>query len=110
MDDIQRLTLASRSMLDNENDPELALLLAIEAAQYASDREIYDLDTQLEDLLREAIRASNVRVTLIGHTARVNSVHYNATGKHIITTSDDGTARIWDASTGKLVIPLILKK
>ena len=41
--------------------------------------------------------------TLIGHTDRVNSAAYSPDGTHLVTASDDQTARIWDAATGQEV-------
>lgn len=34
--------------------------------------------------------------TLIGHTASVNSVTFSSDGKTIVSSSDDGTIRVWD--------------
>ncbi len=39
----------------------------------------------------------------IGHTQRVISAAYNASGSRIVTASSDKTARIWDAQTGELL-------
>jgi len=38
---------------------------------------------------------------LEGHTQRVNTVDFSHDGKTILTSSRDGTARIWDTETGK---------
>ena len=39
----------------------------------------------------------------VGHTDYVNSAVYSPDGRSIVTASDDNTARIWDAVTGKLL-------
>ena len=41
--------------------------------------------------------------TLPGHTDRLTSVAYSPDGKFIATAAWDGTARIWDVSTGQEV-------
>jgi WD40 repeat protein len=41
-------------------------------------------------------------LVLRGHTAALSAVHFNADGSKIVTASKDGTARIWNARTGKL--------
>ncbi|KPV53708.1 hypothetical protein SE17_08070 [Kouleothrix aurantiaca] len=42
--------------------------------------------------------------TLQGHTARVTQAAWSPDGSHLIpTASDDGTARVWDAASGKAV-------
>jgi WD40 repeat protein len=38
-----------------------------------------------------------------GHTQKINSIHYNADGRQIITTANDGITKIWDAYSLKLL-------
>jgi WD40 repeat protein len=40
-------------------------------------------------------------IKLKGHTDNVNSAEFSPDGKTVVTASDDKTARIWDAVTGK---------
>jgi WD40 repeat protein len=40
-------------------------------------------------------------LSLVGHTERLTSVAYSPDGRWIATAAWDGTARIWDAKTGK---------
>ncbi|HSE16778.1 MAG TPA: WD40 repeat domain-containing protein [Pyrinomonadaceae bacterium] len=40
-------------------------------------------------------------VTLEGHTGDINSVAFSPDGRSVVTASADGTARVWDAATGK---------
>ena len=40
------------------------------------------------------------RAVLCGHEAKVNSAAYSPDGTHIVTASNDKTARIWDAYSG----------
>ena len=47
------------------------------------------------------------QVALLGHTAAVRSVQFSGDGRRILTASDDGTARVWDAASGGTVgLPL----
>ena len=39
----------------------------------------------------------------IDHRGAVNSASFSPDGKRLVTASDDGTARVWDAGTGKPV-------
>jgi len=41
--------------------------------------------------------------TFKGHTGEVYSAEYSPCGKYIPTVSSDGTMRIWDSETGKLI-------
>ena len=44
--------------------------------------------------------------TLTGHTGAVNSAVFSSDGKRIVTSSGDGTARVWDAANGRLLATL----
>jgi WD40 repeat protein len=76
-------------------DPELGLLLAMEAATRSQ-------SSLVEDALRQAIQNSHIRLRLSGHTGAVSSAGWSPDQQHILTAGQDGTARIWDATTGKL--------
>ncbi|KAI0044175.1 WD40 repeat-like protein [Auriscalpium vulgare] len=41
--------------------------------------------------------------TFCGHQDEVNSVCFSADGKRVVSGSDDGTIRVWDARTGQMV-------
>lgn len=52
--------------------------------------------------------AQNPRLVLpIGHTGAIHSGSYSPDGKKIITCSEDGTAKLWDAYTGLLLADFI---
>ena len=41
--------------------------------------------------------------TLTGHSGEVNSVDWSSDGKWIVSGSNDGLVKIWNAATGALV-------
>jgi WD40 repeat protein len=47
--------------------------------------------------------ASGLDQPLVGATAAITSMNFNSTGTYVVAGSDDGTARVYDASTGSSV-------
>lgn len=54
----------------------------------------------------QAVRAYRKNIALIGHKGAVNFASYSPDGTRVVTASDDGTAKIWDTSTGKETLTL----
>ena len=91
--------LSSRANSNLDVDPELSILLALEAV-----RKSYSIDQtvlpEAEEALRSALQASRIELTLRGHNGDIWSAVFNSDGTRIATASDDGTAKIWDAVSG----------
>ena len=47
-----------------------------------------------------------LKVDLVGHDQRVNSVRFSPDGRKVVTASDDGLAIIWDVATGRALFTL----
>jgi TIR domain len=102
----RELASASTSQLDI--DPELGLLLAIEAAEAATTPEA-------ESALREALLSSNHVATLVGHENPVLGASFSPDGDRVLTTSywaqgyvpqgdtGDVSTRIWDVASGDAI-------
>ena len=91
--------LASAAIGNLENDPERSILLALQAEKSADTLEA-------QNALHRSILASRVMLVL-HHDAEVWSVAYSPDGKRIATASQDKTAKIWDATTGQLLLTLM---
>jgi len=92
--------IASVAVNQLKNDPELSVLLSLEAEKSAHTFES-------EDSLRQALIASSVRKVLVGHSDIVYIAQFSPDGNRILTGSFDDTAGIWDATTGKQLAVLI---
>ncbi len=90
----QSRKLAAISSSQMETDPELSLLLAIEAVNRSETE-------QARDVLRESLLQCHIVSVLKGHEGIVESVDYSSDGRWVVTGSADRTARLWDAVTGK---------
>ena len=95
----RQLAAQSASEL-SQNNYEPALLLAIEAGRITDTVEAFGT-------IRNVIANPwHSRVVFYGHTARVWRTIWSKDDSRILTTSEDKTARIWDAATGKLLVKL----
>jgi WD40 repeat protein/ABC-type oligopeptide transport system substrate-binding subunit len=83
-------------------EPELGLLLAIEAAKNLQGLP----DERVESALRQTLLASPQRFTLHGHNTSVTAVAFSPDGKLLATSSLDGVALVWETGTGKLLTSL----
>jgi len=92
--------LASQAIQELEgSNPDRAILLALEAV------ESYPYTWQAERALGQAVLGNRMRFVL-DHKDEVNAVTWSPTGDRLATASRDGTAKIWDASTGEELLNL----
>jgi hypothetical protein len=62
--------------------------------------------TELEGKLAGAALSTRLHRPLEGHSAPVVSAAFSDDSKRVMTTSNDGTARLWDAESGKEIAVL----
>lgn len=91
------LAAAARNL---QIDPELSNWLALQAVSVSQSAGI-PISLELENILHEAVQASRVRFTLLGHTGTVWSTAYSPDGMMVASGSADQTIKLWDALTGR---------
>lgn len=93
--------LAAAAVKNLEVDPELSILLALQAitTTYAADDGLA-LPEAL-DALHQALPASRVRLTLAGHTDFVYWGLFSPDDTRLATSDISGVSKVWDAETGQ---------
>ena len=97
--------MAAFSTESLNDDPEKSILLGMQAVN-ATLQFGQPPVPAAEEALHQAILSSQVRMTLRGHSGTVVGVAYSPDGKRLATASDDETAKVWDAETGKELLTL----
>ncbi len=92
--------LAAASISSLRVDPELSLLLALQAVKNTNPPQ-----GDAVDALHRALPSVRLLHTLRGHTDRVYAVSYSPDGSLIASASRDGTIKVWDGR-GKSETPL----
>jgi WD40 repeat protein len=87
---------------DNDFGTGLAIILEVLANQPAG----RPYSPESLGVFQDARSADLMVMTIPGHTDRVRSATYSPDGARIVTAAYDRTARIWDATTGRLLVEL----
>jgi len=91
--------LAAAALNHLEMDPELGVLLALEAVTLARTLEA-------ENAVHQAVPALHVVHTLKGHTSLLGRVAISPNGARAATTSFDGSVKLWDLASGRELLTL----
>ena len=92
--------VADRSLAALETNPELAILLAAEAASVHPTAEA-------ESALRQSLfEALPPKLTLPGHAGGTYFAQFTRDGQRVITGGADKVARVWESDRGKIALEL----
>lgn len=83
-----------------------AALLALEALPEPEAKDPRPVVDGVASILQEAIEQLHERKVFAGHGAEIWSANFSSDGKTLVTASEDDTAKVWDAATGKPLVTL----
>jgi WD40 repeat protein len=93
-------SLAVYSRTQQEMDPELSLLLAMEAVRHLNTPESL---TALKEALMKANLAAVLTPEIMGKERRISAVAFSSDGQYLVTAGWDSYARVWDVVSGKMM-------
>lgn len=88
-----------------DSDPQLGLLLAIEAVNLTA-IESGEVPAEAEETLYRALQASQLERIYSGHTDVLTAVSFSPDGTRLATASRDHSVKIWDAPSGQEILSL----
>jgi WD40 repeat protein len=86
--------LAANATLQRGVDPELSVLLAVEAVRASA-------SALAVDTLRQSLLECRIRAVLKGHGGDLNKAAFSADGRLVATACQDGVARVWTVPDGR---------
>ncbi|MCP4425778.1 MAG: hypothetical protein GY803_14900, partial [Chloroflexi bacterium] len=98
-------SLAADATEQLESDPQLSLLLALNAVNVTL-TEGDSTPLVAEIALYRALQVFQLQLTLSEHTGSINDVAFSADGSLIATASSDTAVKVWDAANGQALYTL----
>lgn len=92
----ERIRLASQAQLalDNGEGGDVPALLALQSLKHG-------YSPEADASLLNALQRGFTRQVYVGHTGLVWSAVFSPDGRKMVTSSNDGSARVWDVESGK---------
>jgi WD40 repeat protein/basic membrane lipoprotein Med (substrate-binding protein (PBP1-ABC) superfamily) len=94
--------LAAAALNNLEGDPELGILLALEAVAEARDNG-QPVPREALEALHHSLQVSRLEMVIEAHPGGVRELAYSPDGKRLASVGKDRMLKVWDASSGQLL-------
>jgi WD40 repeat protein/basic membrane lipoprotein Med (substrate-binding protein (PBP1-ABC) superfamily)/DNA-binding SARP family transcriptional activator len=94
--------LAAAALNNLNADPELGILLALEAVAEARDAGL-PVPREAQEALHHSLQASRLEMVIEAHPGGVREFAYSPDGKRLASVGKDRILKVWDASSGQLL-------
>jgi WD40 repeat protein/basic membrane lipoprotein Med (substrate-binding protein (PBP1-ABC) superfamily) len=94
--------LAAAALNNLEADPELGILLALEAVAEARDAGL-PVPREAQEALHQSLPASRLEMVIAAHPGGIREIKFSPDGENLVSVGKDRTLKIWDATSGKLL-------
>jgi WD40 repeat protein/basic membrane lipoprotein Med (substrate-binding protein (PBP1-ABC) superfamily)/DNA-binding SARP family transcriptional activator len=94
--------LAAAALNNLGADPELGILLALEAIAEAQTAGL-PIPREAEEALHQSLQTSRLEMVIDAHPGGVREIDYSPDGERLVSVGKDRLIKVWDARTGQLL-------
>jgi WD40 repeat protein/basic membrane lipoprotein Med (substrate-binding protein (PBP1-ABC) superfamily)/DNA-binding SARP family transcriptional activator len=94
--------IAAAALNNLAADPELGILLALEAVAEAQEAEL-PVPREAQEALHQSLQASRLEMVINAHPGGVRELDFSPDGQHLVSVGKDRTLKVWDAHTGQML-------
>jgi len=94
--------LAAAALNNLDSDPELGILLSLEAVSEARDNGL-TVPREAQEALHHSLQVSRLELEIDAHPGGIREIKFSPDGERLASVGKDRTLKIWDASSGQLL-------
>jgi WD40 repeat protein/basic membrane lipoprotein Med (substrate-binding protein (PBP1-ABC) superfamily)/DNA-binding SARP family transcriptional activator/energy-coupling factor transporter ATP-binding protein EcfA2 len=94
--------LAAAAVSNLESDPELGILLALEAVAEAQDAGLL-VPKEAQEALHQSLQVSRLEMVIAAHTSGIREIKFSPDGERLVSVGKDRDLKIWDTRSGEML-------
>jgi WD40 repeat protein/basic membrane lipoprotein Med (substrate-binding protein (PBP1-ABC) superfamily)/DNA-binding SARP family transcriptional activator/energy-coupling factor transporter ATP-binding protein EcfA2 len=93
---------AAAALSNLDSDPELGILLSLEAVAEARDNSL-PVPREAQEALHQSLQVSRLEMVIDAHPGGIREIKFSPDGERLVSVGKDRTLKIWDAASGQLL-------